>query len=200
MTNPFGALVLLGASSSSKSTSSGSSYFFIILIVMVAAVWLLFLRPQQQRAKKQREANQQIAPGDTIVTIGGLVGKVVSVTDDRVVIDAERSGGPPHHLEFLRRGVQGKLEAAPVPEDQHPEFELAPAGEGSAQATSSSELTGTEDLEQDTEGTGGDEVTGASPALAEGTGDPAPDGKGRGGQASSSRRRRSGAGGSRRPT
>jgi preprotein translocase subunit YajC len=52
--------------------------FAIILVIM----YFLILRPQQKRAKAHSEMIANVRRGDTIVTTGGLVARVVKVTDD----------------------------------------------------------------------------------------------------------------------
>jgi preprotein translocase subunit YajC len=46
------------------------------------------IRPQQQRAKAHRAMIDAVKKGDDVVTGGGIVGKVVRVTDGEVEIDA----------------------------------------------------------------------------------------------------------------
>jgi preprotein translocase subunit YajC len=52
--------------------------FGIILVIM----YFLILRPQQKRAKAHQDMITNVRRGDTIVTSGGIVGKVTKVTDD----------------------------------------------------------------------------------------------------------------------
>ena len=52
--------------------------FGIILIIM----YFLILRPQQQRAKAHQDMVAAIRRGDTVVTNGGLIGKVTKAVDD----------------------------------------------------------------------------------------------------------------------
>lgn len=52
--------------------------FGIILVIM----YFLILRPQQKRVKVHQEMIKNVRRGDTIVTTGGIVGKVTKVTDD----------------------------------------------------------------------------------------------------------------------
>jgi preprotein translocase subunit YajC len=52
--------------------------FGIILIIM----YFLILRPQQQRAKAHQDMVSNIRRGDTVVTNGGLIGKVTKTVDD----------------------------------------------------------------------------------------------------------------------
>src|SRR5688572_12743859 len=55
-----------------------------ILLMFVIFYFLLF-RPQQQRAKQHREMVSNIRRGDTVVTSGGIIGKVTRVRDDNEI-------------------------------------------------------------------------------------------------------------------
>ena len=55
--------------------------FAIVLVIM----YFLVMRPQQTRAKQQAEMLKNIRRGDTIVTSGGVIGKVTKATDDSEV-------------------------------------------------------------------------------------------------------------------
>lgn len=55
-----------------------------ILLMFVIFYFLLF-RPQQQRAKQHREMVNNIRRGDTVVTSGGIIGKVTRVKDDNEI-------------------------------------------------------------------------------------------------------------------
>ena len=52
--------------------------FILIFVIM----YFLILRPQQKRAKQHQEMVKNVRRGDTVVTSGGLVGKVTKVIDD----------------------------------------------------------------------------------------------------------------------
>ncbi|MDR4305189.1 preprotein translocase subunit YajC [Chelatococcus sambhunathii] len=55
--------------------------FLLIFVIM----YFLILRPQQKRVKEHREMIKNVRRGDTIVTAGGIIAKVVKVTDDSEV-------------------------------------------------------------------------------------------------------------------
>lgn len=58
----------------------GTAFLFIALL----AIWyFLIIRPQQAQVKKHKEMIENIRRGDTIVTNGGLVGKVTKVVEDQ---------------------------------------------------------------------------------------------------------------------
>jgi preprotein translocase subunit YajC len=52
--------------------------FILIFVIM----YFLILRPQQKRVKQHAEMVKNVRRGDTVVTSGGLVGKVTKVVDD----------------------------------------------------------------------------------------------------------------------
>jgi len=52
--------------------------FILIFVIM----YFLILRPQQKRSKQHQEMVKNVRRGDTVVTSGGLVGKVTKVIDD----------------------------------------------------------------------------------------------------------------------
>ena len=52
--------------------------FVLIFVIM----YFLILRPQQKRAKEHQELVKNLRRGDTVITSGGLMGKVTKVVDD----------------------------------------------------------------------------------------------------------------------
>jgi preprotein translocase subunit YajC len=55
--------------------------FVLIFVIM----YFLILRPQQKRTKQHQEMVRNVRRGDTIITSGGLIGKVTKVMDDEQV-------------------------------------------------------------------------------------------------------------------
>ena len=54
---------------------------------MFLLFWLLILRPQSNRAKEHRDLVTSIGKGDEVLTSGGLLGKVVRVSEDYLAVD-----------------------------------------------------------------------------------------------------------------
>ena len=70
--------------------SGGAAGFFIQmvpLILIFVIFWFLLIRPQQQRAKAHRAMIDAVKKGDSVVTGGGLIGKVTKVEDDKVEVE-----------------------------------------------------------------------------------------------------------------
>jgi preprotein translocase subunit YajC len=62
----------------------GDSMFSMLLpfVLIFVIMYFLVLRPQQKRAKQQQDLIKNLRRGDTVVTSGGLIGKVTKVVDD----------------------------------------------------------------------------------------------------------------------
>ena len=56
-------------------------------IGFLVVFYFLLIRPQQKRDKAVKAMRESLKTGDAVVTIGGLVGKIMKVTDDAVTIE-----------------------------------------------------------------------------------------------------------------
>ena len=59
----------------------------IILVAMVAIFYFFMIRPESKKKKKLAEMRESLTVGDTITTIGGILGKVVSVDGDKITFE-----------------------------------------------------------------------------------------------------------------
>ena len=66
--------------------AEGSS-MIIMIVLMFAIMYFLMIRPENKRKKKAQEMRDRLKKGDVITTIGGIVGKIVSVTKDTIIIE-----------------------------------------------------------------------------------------------------------------
>nr|WP_297279269.1 preprotein translocase subunit YajC [uncultured Butyricicoccus sp.] len=89
---------------------------FLPIILMILIFYFLLIRPQKKRDKAERDMRNSIQVGDEISTIGGFIGKVVSIKDETIVIEttADRT-----KLKLYRWAIRGK-EAAPVEKVEEP--------------------------------------------------------------------------------
>lgn len=104
------AHLLAAASSSSSKTQTGGGNILIFIIPLLALAYLLIIRPQRQRARKTQQAQSGIEEGDNVVTIGGIVGRVVSLEGDRAVLEV----APDLEVEFLRQAIARRLDPVAV--------------------------------------------------------------------------------------
>jgi preprotein translocase subunit YajC len=79
----------------------------IILPLLFLAMWWFTIRPQQQRLRAQRELVAALQVGDVVLTAGGVVGRIVSMDDDEVMLDAGR--GTPVEVRVVRGAVSKRI-------------------------------------------------------------------------------------------
>ena len=66
---------------------------FLPLILIVVIFWLFIIRPQQKKQKELQNFRNGIAPGDEVVTLGGIYGKVRRIDEANNRIALEVSNG-----------------------------------------------------------------------------------------------------------
>ncbi|WP_026940697.1 preprotein translocase subunit YajC [Hellea balneolensis] len=79
------SLIMQAAPANGGMAQAMGSFLPILLIGVI--FYFLLIRPQNQRMKAHRQMLSEVTRGDTIVTNGGLVGKVKKVTDDELTVD-----------------------------------------------------------------------------------------------------------------
>ncbi len=83
---------------------------FLPLILVLVMFYFMLIRPQKKREKAERDMRNSIGIGDEISTIGGFIGRVVSIKDDVLVIE---SSNDRTKLKIYRWAIRAK-EAEPV--------------------------------------------------------------------------------------
>lgn len=83
------------------------------LVIILVIFYFLLIRPQQKRLKTHQQMIANLKRGDVVVTSGGLIGKVKSVSDDEVRVEL----GPNVEVRVVRHTiteVRAKTEPAPA--------------------------------------------------------------------------------------
>lgn len=62
-----------------------SSIFMIV--ILFALMYFMMIRPEKKRKQQAQQMRDSLKKGDTVTTIGGIIGKVVSLTNDTFVIE-----------------------------------------------------------------------------------------------------------------
>lgn len=57
------------------------------LIIVIAIFYFMLIRPENKRKKEAEQMRSDLKVGDEITTIGGIVGTVVNIKDDKFVIE-----------------------------------------------------------------------------------------------------------------
>lgn len=81
-------------------TGMGSTIMMIVL--MIAIFYFLMIRPENKRKKQAEEMRSSLKKGDWLTTIGGVYGRVVSITDRTVVIETSEDRV---RVEFLKSAI-----------------------------------------------------------------------------------------------
>ena len=81
---------------------------FIPLILMIVVFYFLLIRPQKKRDKEVQKMRENIDIADEIVTIGGIIGRIVSIKDDTIVIE---TAGDRSKIRLARWSIQQNITA-----------------------------------------------------------------------------------------
>ena len=68
-------------------TPNGSPMGMILMLLMIPAMYFLMIRPQKKKQKQEQQMRDSIQIGDEITTIGGIMGRVVTVKEDSLIIE-----------------------------------------------------------------------------------------------------------------
>ena len=86
-------LTLLTSGQTATTTGQGGNdivsilTMLIPLALMIVIFYFLIIRPEKKRGKKMQEMLNNLEVADEVVTTGGIVGRVLRVTDDTVLIE-----------------------------------------------------------------------------------------------------------------
>lgn len=71
----------------SPASPLGSPFMILTMVAMIAIFYFFMIRPENKKKKEAEELRNSISVGDRITTIGGIVGTVVNVKEDKIVIE-----------------------------------------------------------------------------------------------------------------
>ena len=84
----FSGCATAGTTDGGEAAGGLSSYSGILVLVVMLVVFYFFLiRPENKKKKKAEEMRNNLSVGDKITTIGGMVGKIVSVNGDLLTFE-----------------------------------------------------------------------------------------------------------------
>lgn len=87
-------------------SGSGSMWSSIIMMVLIIVVfWFFIIRPQRKKDKETAKMRSELQVGDEIVTIGGIIGIIVSMKEDSLVIE---TGSDRSKVRLARWAISGK--------------------------------------------------------------------------------------------
>ena len=90
----------------------GSGFTAIIpLVLMFAIFYFLLIRPQQKKAKQQQEMLNELKRDDSVITTGGIYGKITGVTDTIITLEI----APNVRIRVTKGSISGKASTEQKP-------------------------------------------------------------------------------------
>ena len=106
------------------SPAGGGATSLIMIVAMIAVFYFLMIRPENKRKKEAEQMRSNVKNGDQITTIGGIVGTVVNVKDDKFVIE---TGADQVRIEFAKWALSTNETAAAAAKEEAKKREEAKA-------------------------------------------------------------------------
>ncbi len=99
----FNFIQLAAATSTGTGAKQNPASSLILMAVLFGAMYFLMIRPQKKKQKEEQNMRDSIQIGDEITTIGGIIGRVVTVKEDSIVVE---TGADRVKLKMQRWAIQ----------------------------------------------------------------------------------------------
>ena len=93
----------------------GGGMSILMIVAMIAVFYFLMIRPENKRKKEAEQMRSAVKPGDEIITIGGVVGTVVSVKEDKFVMEPSADQV---RIEFTKWAISSNETAAAAAKEE----------------------------------------------------------------------------------
>lgn len=101
-----------GASEASQTAAPASGGGFnplILMLLFLGAMYFLMIAPQRKRQKQHEKMLSELESGDSVITIGGIYGKITNKTDKTFTLKVSDTT----KIEILKSAVAQKVQDAP---------------------------------------------------------------------------------------
>ena len=96
-----------------ETAAVGGEWISIVMIVaMLALLYFFMIRPQKKQEKEVNAMRNNLVVGDEITTIGGIIGRIVSIKEETLVLETSRDGTKIRILKSAVRNVDVHAEDA----------------------------------------------------------------------------------------
>ncbi len=93
--------------------AAGGNWMSIIMLVLVfVAFYFLLIRPQKKQEKAANDMRSALQVGDEVTTIGGIIGKIVSIKEDTFVLETTKDKTKIRFHKWAVKNVDVKAEDA----------------------------------------------------------------------------------------
>ena len=123
---------------STAAPAGGMTSSIIMIVAMLAVFYFMLIRPENKRKKEAEQMRSSVKTGDKITTIGGIVGVVMNVKEDKIVLE---TGADQVRIEFAKWAISTNETAA---ENAKAEAKKAQEAKAKAKAAKKAEKTNKE--------------------------------------------------------
>ncbi len=93
--------------------NAGGTILTVVMIVAMIALFYFFMyRPQKKQEKETKAMRDNLQVGDEITTIGGIIGKIVSIKEETLLLETGRDKVRIRILKSAARNVDVRAEDA----------------------------------------------------------------------------------------
>ena len=135
--------------------NSGGLWVTIVMVLLLFVFMYFFMiRPQKKQEKAANEMRDALQVGDEVTTIGGIIGKIVSIKDETLVLETTKQRTQIRFLKGAIRNVDVKVADAAAAvvaskEDKNADKNVAPEADTSKSAETADKETGKETENKD---------------------------------------------------
>ena len=83
--------------------TNGSWFSIIMIVVLFVAMYFFMIRPQKKKEKEEQKMRDALAVGDEVTTIGGIIGKIVSIKEETFVLETTKDKT---RIRFLKGAIR----------------------------------------------------------------------------------------------
>ena len=91
-----------------STAGGGNASMILLLLAFFVLMYFLMIRPEKKKQKKVEAMRNALTVGDEIITIGGIIGVVVNVTEDNITIE---TGEDKVRIQFKKWAVSSNVRA-----------------------------------------------------------------------------------------
>ncbi len=109
---------------------------FLPFLLLIPIFYFLMYRPQKKQEKETAQMRNNLTIGDEVITIGGIMGRVVKVKDDYVVIE---TGSDRTKIKFRKSAIGSVEKKAGSDDKKHTTFKVSAGKESTEKASEETE-------------------------------------------------------------
>ena len=107
-------LLATTANAAAPAQGGGMSVMLIVMLVFMIVYMFVISRKEKKQQQAEKDMRDNLSVGDEILTIGGIMGRVVTVKEDSIVIE---SGADRNKIRFTKQAIAKNMTAAAKAEE-----------------------------------------------------------------------------------